>query len=908
MQHRQTAFAIRLGQAAYKFVVCLTGFVATCAALWLPGAAAFAAEAPQTGRFSFETTPGHLSKLVRPTRYRLELDLDPQQDRFGGKVVIDLRVTQRQAAIELHAFELAATSARLVGGVSREGRLLTVVPRPDTQSWRLEPSDGLAIDPGTYRLDISYSGKVQVAGEGLYAAPYTVDGQPRRMLATQLEAIHARRVFPAFDEPAFRAAFELNVRAPQGYEVASNMPLRRRTPGSTAVLHQFAATPVMPTYLFAVVVGQFEILHARSGTLPLRLLVAPGKREQARLALRATQDVLPWYASYFGQPFALPKLDQIAVPSVRSGAMEDWGLISYAEDDMLFDPERSSEETRQNVYGSVAHEIAHQWFGNLVTAASWEEIWLNEAFATWLQTKASERFNPSWKVRLRARPWIDSAMTLDSGAATRAIRSGPVTETAVNDVFDAITYAKGGAVLSMLEAWMGPQVFRRGLAAYMKERRLSNATAADLWHHIGRASGRDVTAVAASWTDQPGFPLIEADSRCTAGRASLTLTQSRFNGQATEPAQRWKIPVQLRHGGVERSVLLQERQQSFDLGACTDTATLVNAGGQGFYRVSYDAGSWQALTGRYAGLAEADRVTLLSDSFALMQAGRQPLAAYLALLDHLPDTDLAAQSLLWPLVRRQLEFLDVALAGRPAQQQLRAIGRRLAAPVLAQLGWAARPGESTDLGELRGTLIVLLGRFGHEPTITRALHAFDADEAGTERLPATLREPVTRVAGMAADRARFDRLRERLASASGEEDRWNYLRALASGQDATRAAELLDASLAGTLPANIGSAIPAMVARHSPFGAAAYRYSVDHWSRLAELASTWGRQSLLPDAAASDVQADQARRLIDDQRRLAGADGDRAATRQAEDIRLRAAVRAREADWLEQLSIDRSQP
>jgi aminopeptidase N len=233
-------------------------------------------------------------------------------------------------------------------------------------------------------------------GEGLYRADYSVQDKAARMLATQLEARFARTLFPAFDEPVFRAVFDIVMRAPKEYDVVSNMPVSSKVSEADTGVHRFQPTPPMPSYLVAVAVGRFDTLSGEVDGVPLRILSAEGKRELGRYAMDVTKQVLPFYAAYFGLPYALPKLDQLAVPSTRWGAMEDWGVISYAEPLLLFDPAKSGPDTQRDVFSVVAHEVAHQWFGNLVTAASWEEIWLNEAFATWLERKATAKFNPTW--------------------------------------------------------------------------------------------------------------------------------------------------------------------------------------------------------------------------------------------------------------------------------------------------------------------------------------------------------------------------------------------------------------------------------------------------------------------------------------------------------------------------------
>ncbi|MEY4750922.1 MAG: hypothetical protein RIQ60_3136 [Pseudomonadota bacterium] len=910
-------------------------------------AASSAVADPKPLRFRFETTPGHLSKAVRPQRSRLSLELDPARSEFSGLIRIELHLLQAQETIELHAHELTALDARFIDASGTQ-RPLRVQAQAATQTWRLEPLDTAPLPAGAGALEIRYRGRVQQVGEGLYVVPYRVSSGngrgaqiERRMLATQLQAIHARRVFPTFDEPAFKQIFELKVRAPRGLEVLSNMPLQQLVAdGSDYAWHQFAPTPPMSSYLLSVAVGRFDVLTGAAGEpVPLRILTAEGRREQAREALRATRQVLPFYADYFGQPYALPKLDQLAVPGVRNGGMEDWGLISYAEDSLLFDPARSDSQTRREIYQMVAHEVAHQWFGNLVTAASWDEIWLNEAFATWLQDKATDRFNPGWQIAVRSRAAREQALVLDAGPASRAIRAGPVRESAVDDVFDEITYAKGGALLSMIEQWLGATTLRQGLASYMQAQRLSNATAADLWHHLGRAAAAtpgvssapgvadsgagsvDVATMATSWTDQPGFPLVAVDSRCQGGRTRLRLVQTPYTrgapssdapeptaAVAVRPPPRWLTPVPIRQGQTQFSLLLAgDTPLEVDLGACADllrgAPVLVNAGGLGFYRVAYDATLLQALVAQAGHLAGADRVTLLSDSHALLLDGHRDAATHFALAEAMLGVDDAARPLLWAQWQRQLTELDRALDGLPAQQTLRAFGRRLAEPLLARLGWTPPSGEDEDSAELRSTLVLLLARFEHAGTVQQALRAFDADASGRRRLPPGLRDAVIQVTGMWSDAAHAQQLRRRLASSNSEDERWLYASALAAGRDPARAQDLLTASLGDALaPPHVAVEIAGLMARLSPHGALAYAHTVSHWSTLAAHADASTRMGLLPHAAAGALDPALADRLLADQRRLAGPDGDSAAQRQAAAIRQRARVRARLAAALDALA------
>jgi aminopeptidase N len=855
-------------------------------------------------RYSFEQTRTLLPKTVVPSHYGLALQLDPARDRFDGRATIRLEVSQPVPSIVLHAQALDAQGATLRSG--KAVRALRVVADNKGHTWRLVPRDGKPIAAGEQRLDLRYRGRVNAAGQGLYRARHRIDGKPAAMLATQLEAVNARMVFPGFDEPIFRAAFDLEVTAPRQYEVLANQPRTQRTAVGRNVRHRFATTPPMPSYLFAVAVGRFDVLQGEAAGVPLRFFTAPGKREQARFALGVTQQVLPYYNSYFGTPYALPKLDQLAVPGTRDGAMEDWGLISYVENALLYDPARSSPRTERGVFGTVAHEIAHQWFGNLVSVASWDEIWLNEAFATWMDHKAAERFHPEWQAQLSARGWLDETMERDATAATRAIRSGPVNEARVFDVFDGITYAKGGAVLSMLEQWVGDEAFQRGLAAYMQERRLAPATAGDLWHHVGQAVGRPVGAVAATWTDQPGFPLVEASADCVEGRTAVTLRQRRFmlassaNAQASDATQ-WQVPVRLARGAALETVLLDAPERRFELPGCGDAALVVNAGGRGFYRVRYSDALQARLVERFASLPAADRVALLADSFALAQAGVQPLSRHFEWLAQLPRVTDSGRAPLYALAKTQLVALDDTLAGTPAAAALRATARALLAPELARLGWQVPATEDAEVTRLRGELIGALARWGDDAVVAASRERFAAALAPRGTLPASLRGAVIGAVGHHADQREFDALWSALRKSDNMEDRWLYVGALAATHDAARAKQVLGLALAEWLPSNVATDVPGIVARMPEHGAAAYAFAVEHWAKLAKRAGAgvFGERAwLLPSAAGGFHDRAAAVRLREDQQRLAGPAGVGPADQMATRIELRAALREREAERL----------
>lgn len=858
------------------------------------GAAAIllAAQAPAQPRFTFDATPGQLAKDVVPSEYRLALDLDPAKETFAGVADITVKVRRPVDAIVLNAFELTAGDIALTGPGG--ARPMAATDDKAKRQWRI--ADGRTIEPGEYTLRIAYTGAVHATGEGLFGVVYTAEGKAARMLATQLEPIAARSVFPGFDEPSFRASFAITVTAPSAYEAVSNMPVKSREAQGAATWWQFAPTPPMPTYLVAVAVGQFDALEDSVDGIPLRILTAKGKKADARYAMDVTKKVLPFFREYFGIPYTLPKLDQIAVPGVRNGAMEDWGLISYSEPALLYDPANSSIETKQDVFEVMAHEIAHQWFGDLVTAASWDEIWLNEAFATWMAAKATARFNPDWEIPLNRVLTRQRVMRGDAGAATRAIRSGPVYETAVFDVFDGVTYTKGGAVLAMIETYIGPDAFRRGLAAYFDGQKLSNATAGDLWHYLSQASGTDVAAVARIWTDQKGYPLLQARVTCENGKQMLALEQQRFSvDDAVDTTTLWQVPFAVSAGAAApMRFLLSGRSAQFATGPCTRAPLFVDSAG-GFFRVQYPPEHLHRLASASPQLAPSARLALLTDTFALGQAGRIPLAEYFALLSWVRPARDPATLVLFLQATYALSNLDGAMRGTPAQEPLHAYARNKLGPMLRQLGWSASPSDTAVALGLRNDLIDALGMFGDKTTLRKSLELFKAERSGAAAIAPSIRPGVMANVGRQADAEIFAELVKRMTTARSVEDGWLYASALARVEDAALARQLLALSLGDTVPTQMVSWLPGMVAGNYTHGAMTYAFVLDNFDVLSRKTSEQGRPHLLPGAASGFNELARATALIADQKRLLGNAGEKTAKETAAAIDLKSRMRTRDS-------------
>ncbi len=372
---------------------------------------------------------------------------------------------------------------------------------------------------GTHTLTLSFTGKINQQGQGLFYARYQEQGTnaQKTMLGTQFEATDARRLFPCWDEPSFRARFQLTAVVPENFLAVSNMPVESENKIASGKEVHFAMSPSMSTYLNVFVTGELDLVETKVGETQIRVITTKGKAEQGRYALQASAQILQYYNEYFGTPYPLPKLDQIAIPGGFGGAMENWGGITYFESALLYDPEKSSETTKQIIYEVIAHEMAHMWFGDLVTMAWWDNLWLNEGFASWMGTKCTAHFNPQWEVWLKKQMPRDptrrvgipkeAAMEGDAFSTTHPIQQKIATEAEANSAFDDITYKKGQSFLRMLESFLGEEVFRDGIRKYIAKHKYSNTTTADLWNSLGEASGKPVGDISAGWTEQPGFPV-----------------------------------------------------------------------------------------------------------------------------------------------------------------------------------------------------------------------------------------------------------------------------------------------------------------------------------------------------------------------------------------------------------------
>ena len=827
------------------------------------------AEAP----FAFERTPGKLPKDVVPVEYALHLVPDLASLRFKGDVNIAIDVRQPTRRIVLNARNLRIESAAL----QRPGQApRALLPQLDAERQTLSFALARPLAPGRYQLAIAYSGVINREVQGLYHDDYATPAGTKRLLATEHEPASARLLLPCWDEPVFRATFRLSADVPAGFKAFSNMPVARQEalPGGALQRISFEPTPRMASYLLAFVAGELERSSLQQGAVEIGVVTTAGKQAAAAYPLESSARLLRYYDDYFGMRYPLPKLDQIAVPGGFNGAMENWGAIISNETAVLHDSARSSDSAQQQVFATIAHEMAHQWFGNLVTMAWWDNLWLNEGFASWMGTKATDHLNPAWNVWLEANGSREWAMDLDARRSSHAIQQPVVDESSMADAFDGITYGKGQAFLRMLETYLGEAEFRRGIQRYMQRHQYSNATTADLWAALEQATGKPVARIASDWTTRTGFPVIDVDAQCVGGRRHITLTQQPFSFDGVaDPKRLWRVPVAIgtmgtiaepgsvvAPGTVEarpEQVLLQARRTRIEQPGCGGTL-VIDPASVGYFRVAYAPALFAQLRAQWPQLPAAARVKLLSDSWALARAGRAPLANYTALLAGLGDEPRLA---VWKDPLYNLDLLDHLLAGTPQRAALRSFAIRLLRPPFERLGWEAVPGEAAEARRLRADLAQALADFGDAAVIAEAQARFQRFLADPSSLPAALAEPVLHIAGRYATQADRDALVALAGAALTAEEKRRYHDALNAAHDPLLATQTLPLALQTALPPTLTGAVLAGVAEAGHIGLA-WAFAKEHAEALVTMQQDADRNQLFPQVVEGSADPALADALI----------------------------------------------
>jgi alanyl aminopeptidase len=761
--------------------------LAACIVLALSGPA-LAAPAPEPPTLRLPTD------AAEPTGYAVELSIDPARDSFKGAVAVDLRFKKKATLLWLNATGLQVTKASATFG----DRTVDVTAAPGGDDF-LAFTFAKPVGPGVVRLNVEYTGKVdETSTQGLFRQK---DGEDWYAFS-QFESTDARRAFPCFDEPAYKVRWQLTLRIPKTATAVSNTPVESDSAAADGGrVVRFKRTEPLPSYLVVLAVGPFDYLDAGtagSKKTPIRIITPRGKASQGRYAAQTTGPLLEKLEAYFGIPYPYEKLDQLAIPqTVSFGAMENAGLITWAERILAAPPAEETVEFERLQASINAHEMAHQWFGDLVTLDWWDDTWLNESFATWMSDRTIEEWKPEWGTaveRVRSR---SNVMYDDTLATARKIRQEIATADDIVNAFDGITYQKGAAVLTMFESWIGPAQFQAGVHAYLEKHRFGNATEKDFLESIQASSRPGVAAAFATFVDQAGVPVVDVTLDCAGGQPRLALSQKRLLplGSTGAAAELWQIPVCSRGADGGKPAQACTLLTAGDGAAPAPTAgcpawVLANDGERGYYRALYRGGLLgKLLAVADTELSEAERVGVIRDVNALAAAGAMPMNDALTLVPRFAaarerETVNAALRIASD-IREHLVTAD--LEPNYARFISKMFGTRARA-----LGWAGKAGDSEDLQLFRSNVVPFVAQEGNEPDLQAeakrlALRWLD-DRAAVN---ADLVAPVLQVAARHGDRALFDRFRDAAKAAKVRRDRARLLNALGSFPDAAMVREAL---------------------------------------------------------------------------------------------------------------------
>jgi aminopeptidase N len=788
--------------------------------------------------------PGRLPPEVVPVHYDMQVDPDAAKLSFTGSETIIVSVLRPTRTIVMNAAELTVGKALL------DGNIAPVHVSFDTKIQTVSLEFAQPISAGTHRIALDFAGKINMSAAGLFAVDYKDGTSDKRMLVTQFEATDGRRFAPMWDEPGRKATFTISVATPAGQSSFSNMPIASTRPGPDGKSWvTFQTSPKMSSYLLFFGQGDVERRTRMVGKTEIGVITRRGVGDQGEYALDSAARLLTFYNDYFGTPYPLPKLDMVAAPGASQffDAMENWGGILYFDKVLLVDPKATGESQRQLIFSDIAHEMAHQWFGDLVTMRWWDDLWLNEGFASWMASKATDALNPDWHVAAQTAAFAhQSGINDDARASTHPIVERITSVDQLDTAFDQITYSKGEAVIRMLEGAVGPDRFRAGIRSYMVDHAYGNTATDDLWAEISKAAGRPVKPMMDSFTLQPGVPLISvSEPACRDNALQLRFSQARYGIDAkSRTPLNWIVPVTWAGSGPgtgkAEADVSAGHPTVMSLPGC-DTPPLINPGQLGYYRTLYSAPHFDALVARFAGLNLTDQVGLLADTLALGGGDYAPLERYYRLIGGVaPDAD----PLVWRVIAAELDGIDNVLEGDPAQAAFQARARALLAPQFARVGFAPHAGEPAAIAQLRETLIATLGELG-DPQVVAAADQAVAD--GLDAIPAATRSAVLGVYGRNAGPQEWELLHQAAKAARNPLLARSYWIALANARDQALAQKALALVLGDepTVP-NRASMLRAVSLSHPEM---AFDWAVAHADAVNQLIETSSRPGFIVSLA-----------------------------------------------------------
>jgi aminopeptidase N len=710
-----------------------------------------------------------LPEVARPENYKLTFTPNLETATFEGDETISVRVLKPTSEITLNAADIDIHEATITSG----GTTQKVSGTCDKEKEEALLTVEKPLAPGAATIHITYAGKLNDEMRGLYLGK---DDQGRKYAASQFEATDARRAFPSFDEPDYKATFDITAVAEKGLVAISNQKIVSDTPGpGDKHTVRFATTARMSSYLAALVVGNFEYIEGEADGIPIRVYSTPGKKEMGKFALESAEHILSYYDKYFNIKYPYGKLDLIGLPDFSAGAMENTGCITFREVILLIDEKQGSIDLKKTIASVIAHEMAHQWFGDLVTMKWWDDIWLNEGFATWMSSKPIEAWKPEWNFNLDDVSETAGTLNTDSLANTRPIHQAAETPAQITELFDGIAYGKAAAVLRMLESYLGEETFRAGVNAYLQQHQYANATADDFWDAQAKTSKRPVDRIMPTFVKQAGVPIINVKSQCTGGSTTVTLDQRRYyyDREKFEAPndELWQVPLCMRSSvgnGAAKCELLTKKQETFTLPGCSSWV-LANAGATGYYRVGYQPDAVRTLAkDAESKLSPAERIALQADVWASVRVGREPVGDYLAFAQGLGSD--RNRAVLEDVLGR-LNFIGEYLVTDNDRYSYQNWLRQYLTPILKDVGWEPKLGESDEQRMLRARVFNALGYDARDPEVlawARRIADKALDNPGS--VDRELARSAFRLAALTGDQTFYDKLLTGLKSAKSPEE------------------------------------------------------------------------------------------------------------------------------------------
>jgi aminopeptidase N/puromycin-sensitive aminopeptidase len=772
-----------------------------------------------------------LPETVRPEHYALTLTPDLKAATYTGSESIDVDLQQPGSSITLNAIEITFQSVRIKAGDTEQ--TATVSLDKDKQQATFTVPD--ALPAGKATIEIHFTGILNNELRGFYLSKTA----RRNYAVTQFEPTDARRAFPCFDEPAFKATFDVTLVVDKGDTAIANGPIASDTPGPNDEQHtlKFDTTPKMSTYLVAFLVGDFKCNGGEQDGVAIRVCATPDKVDLTSYGVGIAKYVLHYYNTYFGIPYPLKKLDLIGLPDFEAGAMENFGAITYRETALLLDPKTATIGAKKEVAEVIAHEMAHQWFGDLVTMQWWNNIWLNEGFATWMENKPVAEMHPEWNIDQSVVADADNTLNLDAQPTTRAIRAKADTPDEINQMFDGISYGKAGAVLLMVENYLGPDVFRDGVRHYLSAHLYANATAEDFWGAQTETSHKPVDKIMDSLVAQPGEPLLTFG---TPSHDTVSVSQKRFFlNPVSQPdaTQKWTVPVCFKTANHTETCRLLTPEDS-SLSVPTADVFFANASGKGYYRSAYPPDVYPNLVTHVEDrLDPSERIRLIGDQWAQLRADKATVGDYLNLVAAV-KTDPNSEVDSTALAGVDTIYERVA-ATKDEQQGLAAWIRATFAPQLAQLGDPA-PGDSPDKRELRAQLFAVLGYYGKDPAVLKQARViaekYLADRASVEP---TLGQRALGIAARNGDAALFDELQHVYETSTDPQIGENALFLLARFQDPALLERAMNYAASSKVRNQDAAAVFATALSSSETRDEAWKYIQNNWDKVNAQLTTW---------------------------------------------------------------------